>query len=58
MANIHISDITSTKLQKIEELDLLADSEDYLKELSNLEKDKIHGGRWVDDPCWRTVWVY
>ncbi len=41
MANIHISDLTTTELQ---ELDLLADSEDYLREVSEQEETHINGG--------------
>jgi hypothetical protein len=41
MANIHISDLTTTELQ---ELDLLVDSENGLKNLSDLELNEVQGG--------------
>ncbi len=40
MANINISDLQITES---EELDLLTDSEGYLKELSEQEKSQIQG---------------
>jgi hypothetical protein len=44
MANIHISDITTTELQ---ELDLLTNFENDLKDLSNVEQDNVQGGYWL-----------
>jgi hypothetical protein len=41
MANIHISDLTTTELQ---ELDLLADSENDLENLSDMELNNVQGG--------------
>jgi hypothetical protein len=41
MTNIHISDLQITEP---EELDLLVDSEGYLKELSEQEEVNIYGG--------------
>jgi hypothetical protein len=38
---ININDLQATEL---EELDLVADSEDYLKKLSNEEENKVYGG--------------
>jgi hypothetical protein len=61
---IDINNLTNTEtelkessLSASEELNLSADSEGYLNELSEQEEVNIHGGRWVDDPCRRTVWV-
>ncbi len=53
---LNISDITSTELQESAELDLISDSEDYLQEISEQEKDKIHGGIWVSNGCER-YWI-
>jgi hypothetical protein len=41
MSNININDLQATELEK---LDLLADSEGYLQELSEQEKINISGG--------------
>ncbi len=41
MANIHISDLTDTELQQ---LDLLADFENGLKDLSDIELNNVQGG--------------
>jgi hypothetical protein len=55
MDNININDLTTTETE-LEELDLLADYEDYLKEISNQEKDKIYGGIWISNGCER-YWI-
>jgi hypothetical protein len=41
MSNVKIDDLTTTEL---EELDLIADPEDYLRELSEQEEIHINGG--------------
>lgn len=43
MANINVDDLTNTETE-LEELDLITDSEGYLKELSEQEKPQIKGG--------------
>jgi hypothetical protein len=45
--NLSNKELPIADLDLFPELDSFADSEDYLTELSNFEKDKVHGGRWT-----------
>jgi hypothetical protein len=46
MANIYIGDIATTELQ---ELNLLTNSENDLKDLSNVEQNNVQGGTAVNE---------
>jgi hypothetical protein len=54
--DINDTELLTTDLGLFPKLDLIADSEDYLKEISNQEKDKIHGGIWISNGCER-YWI-
>jgi hypothetical protein len=44
--NLDNIDFLTADLELYPEIDSYDDSREYLEELSNLEQDKVHGGRW------------